>query len=207
MRLHAPSLTVAGFLVAVFASPLLVKESLAQGGRAVFGFGTGSGTIMCTACRNAGNVGGSTALIQVGGPATPHLQVGFSADWWWHDFSSPQPSEEGIFDLAVSLFYFPSTEHHRFFIEGGPALSEAYATVSDSTALQRHGWGFTAGIGYDVAPRWVVSLTPRLAYSYAWVGDINYPLGSNVPFARGWKHEVVSLGLGLTFHERRARGR
>src|SRR6266480_6460306 len=94
MRLHAPSLPVAGFLIAVCSSPILVKESLAQGGRAVFGFGTGSGTIMCTACRNAGNVGGSTALIQVGGPATPHLQVGFSADWWWHDFSSPQPSEE-----------------------------------------------------------------------------------------------------------------
>ena len=111
------------------------------------------------------------------------VQVGFSADWWWHDFSSPQPSEEGIFDLAVSVFYYPSTEHHRFFIEGGPALSEAYATVTDSLALQRHGWGFTTGIGYDLAPRWVVSLTPRLAYSYAWVGDIYYPLGSNVPFA------------------------
>jgi hypothetical protein len=199
---HAPSLAVAGFLFAVFSSPILVTESLAQGFRFTFGFGTGSATIMCTACRNAGNVGGTTATFQFGIPATQHLQVGFTSDWWWHSTISTQGWDRQIRGLAASLFYYPWTVRHGLFIDAGPTYSSVLVAVTDSTALQRHGWGFTIGIGYDV--RWRVSLLPRLAYSYAWVGDINYPLGSNVPFARGWKHEFVSLGLGLTLHERRA---
>jgi len=76
------------------------------------------------------------------------------------------------------------------------------ASVTDTTALQRHGWGFAAELGYDIVPRKALSLTPYVQYSYAWVGDIYYPKGSGIPFARDWKHQLVSLGVGVTYHER-----
>ena len=78
-----------------------------------------------------------------------------------------------------------------------------FATVTDSTALQRHGGGFAAEMGYDIRPRSTISLTAFVQYSYAWVGNIDYPLGSGIPWARGWKHQVVSLGVGVTLHERK----
>ncbi len=206
MGASARSCTVAGFLFAVFCSPVLVEESLAQEGRGAFafGFGAGSATIMCSACSYVGNIGGYTATIQVRGlMLNQHLGVGVSGDWWWHQTISRQGWDRIILTVGVPLFYYPWA-NHGFFVEGGPAISAASAAVTDSTGLRRHGWGFTIGAGYDIAPGWTVSLTPRLAYSYAWVGNIYYPLGSHIPFARGWKHGVVSLGLGLTLHERRA---
>ncbi len=128
----------------------------------------------------------SKSLAQ-GGVAT------YSTDTW----------ERGIWDLEAVVLYYPWTVRRGFFIGGGPSYSLMWATVTDNTALQRHGWGVAAEMGYDIAPRSAVSLTPLLQYSYAWVGDIYYPLGSDVLFARGWKHEVVSLGLGVSLHERR----
>jgi hypothetical protein len=92
-----------------------------------------------------------------------------------------------------------------FFIGGGPSYSMMVASVTDSTGLQRHGWGFAAELGYDIVPRKAFSLTPYCQYSYAWVGDIYYPKGSATPFARDWKHQVVSIGLGVTYHELRAK--
>jgi hypothetical protein len=189
-------------LFAAFSSPLLVEDSLAQGGRFAFGFGSGSATIWCSACRYNGNVGGTTAMFQFNSdPTTLHLRFGVSSDWWWHSGTSPQGWDRWTITLAPSVFYYPWTVRNGFFLEAGPALVAALARVTDSTALRRHGWGFTLGVGYDVAPRWKVSLTPRLAFTYAWVGDIYYPLGSNVLFARGWRHEVLSLGLGITLHQ------
>ncbi len=155
---------------------------------------------MCTGCTHAGNMGGSTLTMQVAGSASPRLRVGSTLDWWWH---STDTWERGIWDLEAVVLYYPWTVRRGFFIGGGPSYSLMWATVTDNTALQRHGWGVAAEMGYDIAPRSAVSLTPLLQYSYAWVGDIYYPLGSDVLFARGWKHEVVSLGLGVSLHERR----
>ena len=188
------------FAILFAMSGALGCTTASQTGRFALAFGTGSATIMCTACRDAGNVGGTTATIQFGQTVSQHVQIGGSADWWWHSAITTQGWDRWINHFALSLFYYPWTVRHGFFIEGGPAVTVAHAAVTDSTGLQRHGWGFSIGIGYDVATCRVVSLTPRLAYSYGWVGDIDYPLGTNVPFARGWKHEVVSLGLGITLH-------
>jgi hypothetical protein len=189
--------TVVGLLLVLLSSSMVVGESFAQGGEATFGFGTGSGTIMCSACTHSGNMGGSTLSLQVADAVRPHLRVGFTLDTWWH---SREQWERGVWNVTAAMFYYPSAAR-RFFIQGGPTYSRMWATETD-TSLVRHGWGFTAGFGYDIAPRSIVSFTPSLTYSYAWVGDIDYPLGTNIPFARGWKHEVVSLGLGVTLHER-----
>jgi len=170
------------------------------GGIATFGGGTGSGTIMCRACTHAGNMGGSTMSAQFAEQVSEHVRVGAAVDWWWHERDT---WERGVWDATVAVFYYPGTLRRGFFVGGGPTYSLILATVTDSTALQRHGWGLATEMGYDLSPRSSVSLTPFLRYSYAWVGDIYYPIGSGIPFARGWKHEVLSLGLGVTLHIRR----
>jgi len=65
-----------------------------------------------------------------------------------------------------------------------------------------------AAVGYDVRVVRVnaadfttdVSLTPRVSYVYTSIGDLKYADGTP-PFATGWRHQVLSMGLaiGLTF--------
>jgi hypothetical protein len=179
------------------ASP---PDSPHDGGLAgTLGVGSGSGTIACSACAHAGTMGGTSFTIQLVQRVSPHLRAGWTTDWWWH---SADDWERGIGDLSAVLFYYPSTDP-RFFIGGGPSYSMMYASVTDSTALERHGWGVVAEMGYELRVRSAASLTPFVQYSRAWVGDIYYPKGSGIPWARGWKHQVLSVGLGVTFHNRK----
>ena len=164
---------------------------------ATLGYGTGSGTIVCTACTHAGNMGGATATLLLTSSPKPHVRVGASLDYWAH---ARDTWERDIWGLSVVALYYPGTVRHGFFIGGGPTYSMMFATVSDSTALQRHGWGILTEMGYELRPRATFSLMPYVQYTYARVGDIYYPKDSGVLWAQGWRHAVVSVGLGLTYH-------
>ena len=176
-------------------------RAFAQGGlELTLGVGTGSGTINCRACTHAGHMPGTTYSMQVVEKVSPYLRVGWTLDTWSH---ARDDWERGIGAFNAVVFYYPSSVHRSgLFIGGGPSYSIMVASVTDSTALQRHGWGFAAELGYDIVPRKEFSLTPYFQYSSAWVGDIYYPKGSATPFARDWKHQVVSIGVGVTWHER-----
>jgi hypothetical protein len=180
---------------------LMSAPAFGQGGlELTLGAGTGSGTINCSACSHAGNMPGTTYSIQVVQRVSPYVRVGWTLDTWSH---ARDDWERAIGALNAVVFYYPSSVHRSgLFIGGGPSYSIMVASVTDSTGLQRHGWGFAAELGYDIVPRKEFSLTPYFQYSYAWVGDVYYPKGSGIPFARGWKHQVVSVGLGVTYHER-----
>jgi len=180
---------------------LLTRAAHAQGGmEGTLGVGTGSGTINCSACTHAGKLPGTTYSIQVVQKVSPYLRVGWTIDTWSH---AQDDWDREIGALNAVVFYYPSSVHRSgLFIGGGPSYSIMVASVTDSTGLQRHGWGFAAEVGYDIVPRKAFSLTPYFQYSHAWVGDVYYPKGSATPFARDWKHQVVSIGLGVTWHER-----
>jgi len=175
--------------------------AFAQGGlELTLGVGTGSGTINCSACTHAGKMSGTSYSMQVVEKVNPHLRAGWTIDSWSH---AQGDWDREIGALNAVLFYYPgSVRHSGFFIGGGPSYSIMVASVTDTTGLQRHGWGFAAELGYDIVPRKEFSLTPYVQYSHAWVGDVYYPKGSINPFARDWKHQVLSLGLGVTWHER-----
>src|SRR2546422_5096943 len=110
MRPAAHSLTVAVLLV-VFSSSILAEDSVAQLGHGtqtgifMLGIGTGSGTIKCTLCSHAGNMGGSAVTMQFGMKASPHLRMGFTADWWWH---SGDTWERQLWDLTPAVLYYPA---------------------------------------------------------------------------------------------------
>src|SRR5437899_5814930 len=113
-------------------------------------------------------MGGSTFMLQFAPRVNEHLRVGATADWWWH---SSDTWERGVWNLEAELLYYPGTVRRGFYVGAGPTYTLILATVTENTALQRHGWGVAAEMGYHIAPRRSVSLTPRLSYSYGWVGD------------------------------------
>ena len=198
---HAIALSIG---LSLCSSVVLAGKSVAQERSrlaATFGVGTGSGTIMCSACTHAGNMGGSTLSLQLTSSPQPHLRVGGTVDYWWH---SRDTWERGVWGLSGVAFYYPGTMRRGFFIGGGPSYSMMWALVNDSAGLQRHGWGVLTEMGYELRTQSSLALTPYVQYSYAWVGDIEYPIHSGIPWARGWKHQVVSLGLGVTWHARKA---
>lgn len=176
------------------------QDGWVGGFQSTIGVGTGSATLECSACTHAGNMGGSTLTIQLAQRVSPHLRVAATTDAWWH---SQDDWERGVWSLNAMLFYYPARLRSGFFFGGGPSYSMMFGSVTDSTALQRHGWGVSAEMGYELRPGAKVSLTPFAEYSRAWVGDIYYPLGSGIPWARDWKHQVVSVGLGVTFRDLR----
>lgn len=72
------------FAILFAMSGALGCATACQTGRFALAFGTGSATIMCTACRDDGNVGGTIVTIHFAGTVSQHFQIGGSADWWWH---------------------------------------------------------------------------------------------------------------------------
>jgi hypothetical protein len=148
---------------------------------------------------------GVTLNLNFGKTANPHLRVLFDYDEWWHPASSAAGVTGPDFDKITENFtasaqYFPWTMRRGFFLEGGLGLTVAKVWVSDTSGLRRHGLGLTVGAGYDLFPGRSVSPTPRFAFSYGSIGRIYYPLGTHNLWADGWKHEILSLGLALTFH-------
>ena len=164
---------------------------------ATLGVGTGTGTIRCSACTHAGNMGGTTYTLQLFASPQPQVRVGAMMDCWGH---ATDTWERDLCSLSVAALYYPRTLRHGFFIGGGPSYGMMWASLTDTTALLRHGWGMITEMGFELRPRSTFSLTPYAQYSYAYVGDIYYPKDSGIPWARGWKHSVVTVGLGLTYH-------
>lgn len=64
-------------------------------------------------------------------------------------------------------------------------------------SVSKTGWGLLAGIGYDLRVGRNVSLTPCVNYFYGKPGDLVFEGEDAFP---GWKQNVVSFELGLTFH-------
>jgi hypothetical protein len=58
------------------------------------------------------------------------------------------------------------------------------------------GWGVLAGLGYDLRVGRNVSLTPSVNFYYGQPGDLVFD-GEEL---LGWKQNVVSFELGITFH-------
>ncbi len=57
---------------------------------------------------------------------------------------------------------------------------------------------FDRGAGYDLRIGRSVSLTPAASFLYGSVGDLTGASGTAVE--RGWKQNVFTLALGVTFH-------
>jgi Outer membrane protein beta-barrel domain len=202
----ARSLVGAALLLLTSSIPTRAQDSDRRAW-ALLGLGTGSANIACDGCTSGWNLHGPTLLGTGGLMLTPHWGVGIGLDQWWR---SPADSEATSLG-TVMLRYYPITRAGAF-VEAGVGYSRAEVRLDGSRVAKGRSWGLMAAVGYDVRVlRWNcpgsttcdLMLTPRVSYVYSPMGDVRYAAGSP-PFATGWRHQVLSVGLGVglstTFH-------
>jgi hypothetical protein len=174
------------------------KGPLMWGG---LGLGAGPANLACNGCTSSWNLHGYTLLGTAGVMITPQLGIGLGLDQW---VQSPEDSE-ATNTLTVLLHYYP-IDRAGAFVEAGVGSSEGQARLNRSTTGARgNGLALMAAAGYDVrlftARGADVNLTPRVSYVYSSIGDLRYA-ASRTPFATGWRHQVLSVGLEVSFRMR-----
>ena len=86
------------------------------------------------------------------------------------------------------------------FLKGGVGASHVDTSAQEGSievSVSKTGWGLLAGIGYDLRVGRNVSLTPCVNYVYGKPGDL---VSGGEDVLPGWKQNVVSFELGITFH-------
>jgi hypothetical protein len=169
-------------------------QSRGPDGWGLLGLGSGSANIACNGCTSGWNLHGETLLSTVGVMITPHVGVGLGLDQWVQSPADSEATNTG----TLLVHYYPIVRAGAF-VEAGVGRSEAQARLSRSTTAARgYGLGLVAAVGYDCrvfrAKDADVTLTPRVSYVYSSVGDLRYTAGGP-PFATGWRHQVLSVGL------------
>ena len=158
-----------------------------------FGLGYGSANVTCDTCGSGPRTGGVTAFLKLGGTPSRNLLIGGAINAWSHQSGG---ATETMGNVTASLYYYPVASG-GLFLTGGVGFSDY--NVDTSPSYDGTGWGFTAGVGYDVRVGRNVSLTPVANFVYGGVGELGLSGGGGT-FATGWKQNVVDFGLGLTFH-------
>jgi hypothetical protein len=167
-----------------------------EGGWFVLGLGMGTANVSCDGCTRGWNSGGPTLLAQVGGTLSPHLRLGFGLDEWWY---LPADSTAKLVKTATALLHYYAFGR-RFYVEEGAGWSRVYVLVGRAEA-KGNGLGLVSGLGYDVRVRGV-KVAPRINYDYGLIGQVRFPdrgppYARRGLFAKGWKHQVLSVGLGV----------
>jgi hypothetical protein len=172
-------------------------EGIADSGWIILGLGTGTASISCNGCTSGWNYGGPTLLAQAGAKVTRRLGVGIGLDEWW--YLPPDTTARLVKTLAALVHYYPFQRRH-FYLEGGAGWSRVFVLEGRSQA-EGNGLGLVTGLGYDARVR-RLKLTPRASYDYGLIGDVDFP-DSGPPWARRglfvkeWRHQVLSIGLGV----------
>jgi hypothetical protein len=190
------SLVTAAVMLVAYSVPTRAQEKPFHGW-VLLGMGTGAANVACSGggCPSGWKLHGPTLLLTVGAMLTPHLGVGVGLDKWWR---GPADTVETN-TATLFLHYYPSVRAGAF-IEGGAGLSRAAVWLDGDRVAQGRRWAVMAAVGYDVRLHRVhgadISLIPRVSYVYSPIGDLAYAAGSP-PLATGWRHQVLSVGLGI----------
>ena len=183
-----------------------------------FGLGYGFADVSCTdafflVCDHTESAGGVTGLLTIGWTLTPKWLLGVEANFW-SGHSDPRSSSEPddfflitaptLGNVSISGYFYPSRSR-GFFVKAGAGLS-LHATSREGVSTSR-GWGWTAGLGYDLRVARSMSLTPVASYQFASIGAADLFTSEGVPpelaelnSAHGLKHHVIDVGLRITLH-------
>lgn len=157
-----------------------------------FGFGYGSAALSCDGCTGAGRESGSTAFIRLGGAPSKQVLLGCDINVWVQEEGTVQT---GVGNLSFAVYYYPQPAS-GLFVRGGVGTS--VALVRDiGTESEANGYGFIVGGGYDIRVGRNLSLTPVVNFYLGADGDLKE--GAAI-VSSGYKHNVLELGLGITFH-------
>ena len=160
------------------------------------GYGSASFSADCEDCGNSDREDGFTAFFKLGGTLNPKVLLGAESNLW---LKEEDGSTLTLGSFTGTVTFYPKAEG-GFFLKGGVGMS--IVDVSDTVgstdfSVSKTGWGVMAGVGYDLRIGGNLSLTPCVNYWYGKPGDVDFEDGGKLP---GWKQNVISIELGLTFH-------
>jgi hypothetical protein len=138
-----------------------------------------------------------SGFVKLGGTLNEHVLLGVETNGWIKDEGANTTLTLGAVTGTVTVYPQASG---GFFLKGGLGtsyVSSDFQEGSFSSSISKWGWGFLVGTGYDLRVGRNVSLTPCVNYFYGKPGDISLEGDTVFP---GWKHDVVSFELGITFH-------
>jgi len=193
MRIVARLIALGGVLMTVAPAARAQYPQRREGFWIGFGLGYGSANIYCDNCSSGARTGGVTAFLKLGGTPSRNVLIGGAINGWSHASGG---ATETMANVTGSVYFYPVAAS-GLFLTGGLGLSDYH--VDTSLAVSGTGWGFTAGVGYDIRVGRNVSLTPVADFVYGGVGDLSVSGGGGT-FATGWNQNVVDFGLGVTFH-------
>ena len=187
---HLRCLPVA--LAIAISSPLVAQEPpLRKGFWMGLAPALGFAHPTCDGCGSRDWKDGYGLTVKLGLTLSQNFLVGIEFnDWRRQDSDVTTTMGNG----NVVLYFYPIATG-RLFLKGGGGASMFDA--SGSPGLWGLGWGWTAGVGYDIRAGGSLSLTPVVNFWYGHVGDLAQ---DDTAIITGWKQSVFELGLGLTYH-------
>lgn len=186
----------AGIALFVPASAWAGDPQVREGFWIGFGAGYGWADVSCDECGDGGDREGSiTGFVKLGGTLNERVLLGVETNVWTKEQDDVRVT---LGSLAGTVTLYPQASS-GFFLKAGVGLSYLDTGVragSVSLSASKTGWGFMAGLGYDLRLDRNVSITPCVNYYYGKPGDLTFE-GETVA---GWKQNVIDVGIGVTFH-------
>lgn len=156
-----------------------------------FGLGYGSSNVSCDGCPSTSRESSGSAFIKLGGTMSDKVLLGGEINAW-------SKSESGLTadlgNVSFAAYFYPQPKS-GFFVKGGVGF--ATTRLHDGGTAEATGFGFLAGLGYDIRVGTNISITPVANYYIGFDGDLKQ---SGSTLETGWKHNVYDFGLGITFH-------
>jgi opacity protein-like surface antigen len=199
MRAGVPAALVMGALFG--AVPAWAGHSQEREGFWIgFGAGYGSASIDfdCDFCDVAGDgrEGSVTGFLKLGGTLNESVLLGVETNAWSKDQGGARIT---LGNVSGTVTFYPSASS-GFFLKAGAGVSyvdTGFDEGSLSVSLSKTGFGFLAGVGYDLRVGRNVSITPSVNYYYGKPGDIEFQGETALP---NFRYNVFDFGVGVTFH-------
>jgi hypothetical protein len=159
------------------------------------GYGSANAEASCEGCGGGDREGSATGFLKLGGTLNERVLLGVETNAWVKDESGVTVT---LGSFTGTVTFYPQASS-GFFLKAGAGASYVSTDLEAGTlsvSVSKTGWGVLAGMGYDLRVGRNVSLTPCINYHFGKPGDLSAD-GDTLP---GWKQDVVSLELGITFH-------
>jgi len=161
-----------------------------------FGAGYGSASLDCDGCDTSNREGSVTGFLKLGGTLSKQVLLGVEGNAWAKD-------QEGVRltlgNFSGTLTVYPQASA-GFFLKVGAGLAYFDTSVTEgavTTSVNKTGFGFLAGAGYDLRVGQNVSITPCVNYYYGRPGNVT--IAGELVFG-SLRQNVFDFGLGVTFH-------
>ena len=181
-------------VVGVGGSVLAQRPQTREGFWIGFGFGYGSADLKSPTLDSlgaTGREGGATGFVKLGGTLSKSVLLGGEVNAWVKSVSGVTTT---LGNVSAAAYFYPAPQT-GFFLKGGVGYGST--RVSNSGSATASGFGFVAGVGYDVRVGANVSLTPVANFYFGSDGDMTE---NGTKVFSSLKHNVFDFGLGITFH-------